>query len=207
MRHSILIIMMLFFNCFSIKAQTELADNLKKKYAINRGFETLVNINIDVPGLTIPTKEVSVVYEKGKKTQIKGKGILLLPKKGFLNQFSDLLNVQAHWILLEEKGDLFLYKLVSLDPKTDWVTADLKISKVNLRIDEINLTTKESGVYLIKHSYGKGVFPTATEISFLTSRFNLPLKFLGKSNIKNIKDKDGKVKGKILLKFTNFKIL
>ncbi len=206
MRHFILITILLL-NCFGVKAQTELADNLKKKYTINRGFQTMVNISIDVPGLTIPPKDISVVYENGKKPQIKGKGILLLPKKGFLNQFSDLLDVQAHWILIEEKGDLLGYKLVSLDPKSDWVTADLKISKANLRIDEINLTTRESGVYLIKHSYGKGVFPTATEISFLTNRFNIPLKFLGKSNIKNIKDKDGKVKGKIFLRFINFRIL
>jgi hypothetical protein len=206
MRHFILILILLF-NCFGAKSQTELADNLKKKYDIKKGFETLVTISIDVPGLTIPPKDISVFYEKGKKPQIKGKGILLLPKKGFLNQFSELLNVPAHWILLEENGDLKTYKLVSLDPKSDWVTADLKISKANLRIDEINLTTKESGVYLIKHSYGKGVFPTETEISFLTHKFNLPLKFLGKSNIKNIKDKDGKVKGKIFLKFSNFRLL
>jgi len=206
MTHFIFIILFIFSG-FLVKAQTELAENLKKKYAINRGFESMVNISIDVPGLTIPPKDINVFYEKGKKTQIKGKGILLLPKKGFMNQFSDLLDVPAHWILLEEKEDLLLCKLVSLDSKSDWVTADLKISKTNLRIDEINLTTKESGVYLIKHSYAKGVFPTATEISFLTNKFNIPLKFLGKSNIKNIKDKGGKVKGKIVLKFTNFRIL
>jgi len=206
MKHFILILLF-FFSGFLVKAQTELADNLKKKYTINRGFETMVNISIDVPGLTILPKDISVIYEKGKKPIIKGKGILLLPKKGFLNQFSELLNVEAHWILLEEKGDVMRYKLVSLDPKSDWVTADLKISKANLLIDEINLTTKESGVYLIKHSYGKGVFPTTTEISFLTNKFNIPLKFLGKSNIKNVKDKEGKVKGKIFLRFTNFRML
>jgi len=202
-----IVIMVLLLNFLGVKSQTELADNLKKKYTINRGFETMVNISIDVPGLTIPPKDISVIYEKGKKPHIKGKGILLLPKKGFLNQFSELLEVQAHWILLEEKGGSMSYKLVSLDPKSDWVTADLKISKANLHIDEINLTTKESGVYLIKHSYGKGIFPMATEISFLTNKFNIPLKFLGKSNIKNVKDKEGKVKGKIFLKFTNFKML
>jgi len=206
MRHFILIILF-FFSGFLVKAQTELADNLKKKYTINRGFETMVNISIDVPGLTIPPKDISVIYEKGKKPIIKGKGILLLPKKGFLNQFSELLNVEAHWIPLEEKGDVLRYKLVSLDPKSDWVTADLKISKASLHLDEINLTTKESGVYLIKHFYGKGIFPTTTEISFLTNKFNIPLKFLGKSNIKSIKDKDGKVKGKIFLRFTNFRML
>lgn len=206
MRHFILIILF-FFSGVLVKAQTEIADNLKKKYAINKGFQTLVNISIDVPGLAIPPKDISVFYENGKKPIIKGKGIVLLPKKGFLNQFSDLLNVSTHWILLNEKENLWQYKIISLDSKSDWVTADMKISKTNLHIDEINLTTKESGTYIIKHSYGKGVFPTTTEISFLTNKLNIPLKFLGKSNIKNIKDKDGKVKGKILLKFTNFKLL
>jgi hypothetical protein len=203
----LLLFLWLVMSCFGVKAQSELADNLKKKYSINRGFETRVTISIDVPGLTIPPKDISVFYEKGKKPQIKGKGILLLPKKGFLNQFSEVLNVEAHWILLEEKGDILRYKLVSLDPKSDWVTADLKISKSNLHIDEINLTTKEAGVFLIKHTYGKAIFPTATEISFLTNKFNIPLKFLGKSSIKNIKDKEGKVKGKIVLRFSDFRML
>ncbi|HWS60452.1 MAG TPA: hypothetical protein VN182_05945 [Flavobacterium sp.] len=206
MKHYILILALLFSG-YSLKAQSETADNLKKKYTIKKGFETMVNIRIDVPGLTIPPKDISVFYENGKKPIIKGKGILLLPKNGFLNQISDLLNVSAHWIEIENKGDLIRYKLVSLDPKSDWVTADIKILKANLQIDEINLTTKETGVYLIKHSYGNGVFPIATEISFLTNKFNVPLKFIGKSSIKEVKDKDGKVKGKIFLKFTNFKIL
>jgi hypothetical protein len=194
----------IFCNCFFAKAQAQLMEKLKERYDIKNGYETLVNINIDVPGLTVPPKDLSIKYEKGKKPQIKGKGILLIPKKGLTNQFTELLSNQAHWIFLSENGGFVNYKLVSMDPKSDWVTADLKILKDQNRIDEINLITKDSGEYLIKHSYASGNFPSATEISFWTSRLNIPLKFLGKSSIKKVKDKDGKIKGKIFLKFSGF---
>jgi hypothetical protein len=203
----ILLIAIAICNCFYAKAQTELIDKLKQRYDMKNGYQTMVNISIDVPGLTVPPKDLSIQFEKGKKPQIKGKGILLIPKKGLTNQFSDLLSIQAHWIFLSENGGFVNYKLVSMDPKSDWVTADVKILKEQNRIDEINLITKDSGEYLIKHSYVSGNYPSATEISFWTSRLNIPLKFLGKSSLSKVKDKDGKIKGKILLKFSGFHFL
>lgn len=203
----ILFIAIVFCNSFYTKAQTQLMEKLKERYDIKNGYETIVNISIDVPGLTVPQKDLSIKCEKGKKIQIKGKGILLIPKKGLTNQFSDLLSIPAHWIFLSENGLFVNYKLVSMDPKSDWVTADIKILKEQNRIDEINLITKDSGEYLIKHSYTSGNFPSATEISFWTKRLNIPLKFMGKSSLKNVKDKDGKIKGKILLKYSGFHFL
>jgi hypothetical protein len=206
MRNSAFILSFLV-TTFWVNAQTDLAENLKKKYAFSKGFATSVNINVAVPGLTIPPKDIHVYYEKGKKPQIKGKGLLLLPKKGFVNQFSDLLSIPAHWIFIEDTGGIIHYKLVAMDAKADWVTADLKITKANLQIQEIDLNTKESGVFQIKHRYEKGVFPVYTEINFWTKKLNIPLKFLGKSNLHSVKDIDGKVKGKIVLKYSNFRIL
>jgi hypothetical protein len=206
MKH-ILLIAIVFCSSFYSKAQTELIEKLKNRYDIKNGYQTMVSINIDVPGLTVPQKDLSIKCEKGKKPQIKGKGILLIPKKGLTNQFSELLSDQAHWIFLSENGGFVNYKLVSMNPKSDWVTADIKILKEQNRIDEINLITKDSGEYLIKHSYEKGNYPTATEISFWTNRLNIPLKFLGKSSLNKVKDKDGKIKGKIFLKFSGFHFL
>lgn len=206
MKH-ILLIAIIFCSSFYAKAQTELIGKLKERYDIKNGYQTMVNISIDVPGLTVPPKDLSIKYEKGKKVQIKGKGILLIPKKGLTNQFSELLSIQAHWIFLSENGGFVNYKLVSMNPKSDWVTADIKILKEQSRIDEINLITKDSGEYLIKHSYTSGNYPSTTEISFWTSRLNIPLKFLGKSSLNKVKDKDGKIKGKIFLKFSDFHFL
>jgi hypothetical protein len=202
-----LLIAILFCNSFYAKAQTELTAKLKERYDIKNGYQTMVNITIDIPGLTVPSKDLSIKCEKGKKAEIKGKGIVLIPKRGLVNQFSDMLSIPAHWIFISEKEGFLNYKLVAMDPKSDWVTADLKILKEQNRIDEINLITKDSGEYLIKHSYASGNFPSTTEICFWTNRLNIPLKFLGKSSLNKVKDKDGKVKGKIFLKFSGFHFL
>jgi hypothetical protein len=201
------LIAILLCNSFYTKAQTDLMQKLKERYDIKNGYQTMVNITIDVPGLTVPPKDLSIKCEKGKKAEIKGKGIILIPKKGLVNQFSDMLSIPAHWIYISEKAGFVNYKLVAMDAKSDWVTADLKILKEQNRIEEINLITKNSGEYLIKHSYTSGNFPTTTEISFWTNRLNIPLRFLGKSGLNKVKDKDGKVKGKIFLKFSGFQFL
>jgi len=187
-------------------AQPELAKQLMKRYEIKNGFKAVVDITIDVPGIIAPPKTIEIISEKGKTPKIKGAGLILLPKKGFVEQFSDLLNVPVHWIHLEDKGNYQFYKLVSLDPKSDWVTADIKIYTKDLRIDEINLTTRESGVFLINHFYGKGKYPDRTEISFVTDKFSIPLKFLGKTDASKVKETDGKVKGKIILTFTKLEV-
>lgn len=201
------IVILVFLTSFYTAAQTEIIEKLKNRYDLKNGYQTDVNLSINVPGITIQDKDLSIKQEKGKKPQIKGKGILLIPKKGLTNQFSDLLSVAAHWILLSDKNGFITYKLVSLDPKSDWITADVKIFKAQIRIDEINLITKDSGEYLLKHTYSNQNYPSSTEILFWTNRLNLPLKFLGKTNLKKVKDKEGKVKGQIVLKFYNFKVL
>jgi len=205
MRNFTLIILLTSL-CYSSFAQPDLAKDLIKRYEIKNGFKAVVDITIDVPGIIAPQKTIEVYSQKGKAPKIKGEGLILLPKKGFVEQFSDLLTIPVHWILLENKGNFQVYKLVSLDPKSDWVTADLKIYTKDLRIDEINLTTRESGVFQINHFYGKGKYPVRTEISFVTDKFSLPLKFLGKSDNSAPKTTDGKVKGKITLVFTKFEV-
>jgi hypothetical protein len=202
------LILSLFFISLGVSssAQPELAKKLMNRYEIKNGFKAVVDITIDVPGIIAPPKTIEIYSVKGKAPKIKGAGLILLPKKGFVEQFSDLLSIPVHWIYMEDKGNYQFYKLVSLDPKSDWVTADIKIYTKDLRIEEINLTTRESGVFLINHFYGKGKYPDRTEISFVTDKFSIPLKFMGKADVTEVKTTDGKVKGKIILVFTKFEV-
>jgi hypothetical protein len=205
MKYLILLVLSISFGAYA-SAQPLLAKQLMARYEIKNGFKAVVTITIDVPGITAPPKTIEIYSQKGKTPRIKGEGLILLPKKGFVEQFSDILSIPVHWILLESKENYQFYKLVSLDPKSDWVTADIKIYTKDLRIDEINLTTRESGVFLIHHFYSKGKYPERTEINFTTDKFSIPLKFMGKSDVNDAKETDGKVKGKITLLFTKFEI-
>lgn len=201
---SIVIIISLF--AVSVKAQPVYLKQLQDRYLIQNGFKTNVNIQIDVPGIVAPPKTISIYAENGKSPKIKGDGLILLPKKGFVMQFSELLTIPVHWIYIDSKGDFDYYKLVSLDQKSDWVTADIRIKVSEYRIEELNLATRETGEFLISHSYEKGNYPVRLEISFVTDRFNIPLKFMGKSDFSDVKDTNGKVSGKITLDFEDFEV-
>ena len=70
----------------------------------------------------------------------------------------------------------------------------------------MNISTREAGEFFIKHDYKNHNYPSRSEISFETTRFNIPLKFMGKSDFSSLKDSTGKVSGKIILEFTEIEI-
>ncbi len=202
----ILLIILFSVNTFLIAAQPDYLDQLIERYRIENGFKTTVKINIDVPGIVAPQKTVFILLENGKKPKIKGEGLVLLPKKGFIGQFSEILEIPVHWIFLERKNDFDFYKLVSLDPKSDWVTADVKLLISEPRIEELNIATRKAGEFNVKHEYIQMNYPVKSEINFETDRFNLPLKFMGKSDFSSVKDSTGKVSGKIILEFEEIEV-
>jgi hypothetical protein len=200
--------LILLFSLISIisSAQPEYLDQLAERYHIENGFKTVVTIHINVPGIIAPPKTVSIFLENGKKPKIKGEGLVLLPKKGFIAQFSEILEIPVHWIFLEREGEYDYYKLVSLEPKSDWVTADVKLFASEPRIEEINITTRKAGEFYITHHYLQMNYPVKSEINFETDRLNIPLKFMGKSDFSSVKDSTGKVSGKIILEFEDMEV-
>lgn len=205
MKHIAVLFITVYFS-MPLLAQPEIAYQLQKRYEIENGFKSVVKIKLEIPGIVAPEKTIEIYGENGKQLKIKGEGLILLPKKGFVKQFSELLTVPVHWILMEKTEDHEIYKLVSLEPKSDWVTADINIYLPDVRIDEMILTTRDSGVFDVKHFYEDGEYPSRSEISFTTEKFSLPLKFMGKSDFPEVKDSTGKVNGIILLEFTEFEL-
>ncbi|MDB4582816.1 hypothetical protein N9164_06665 [Draconibacterium sp.] len=205
MKYIVLLFFIVYF-FLPVLAQPEIANQLQKRYEIQNGFKSIVKIKLDVPGIVAPEKTIEIYGENGKQMKIKGDGLILLPKRGFVKQFSELLTIPVHWILLENYEDFVIYKLVSLDSKSDWVTADIKIYIPDPRIDEMTLTTRESGVFFIKHFYDSGKYPIRSEINFVTDKLSIPLKFMGKSDFSEVKDSTGRVNGNVFLEFTNFEL-
>ena len=187
-------------------AQPAIAEQLRNRYAVKNGIEATVSIKLDIPGITAPVKTVEVYLENGKSPKIRGAGLIILPRRGMIDNFSELLSAQVQWIQLSTPGDIQVFKVVSLDPDSDWITADLKVNVKEARIEETDLVTRESGTFLMLHTYGKGNFPDRSEITFSTDKLPIPLKFLGKSDRSGIRESGGKVKGKITLDFTHFRV-
>jgi len=164
-----------------------------------------IDIELEVPGVHMPEKEIGLRLEKGKKPKIKSEGITFLPKHGIIGQYRDFLEVDCQAIPLETGEDTLIYKVVSLDPKTDWVTVDMTLSRGDARIHAMLISTRKHGEYQVRHFYGENhdIFPEQTEVSFESMPLTLPLKFLGKQEGLEITGKDkGPVSGKIILRYS-----
>ncbi len=201
------VFLLILFPAFVFGQQDALLEEVKKQYQSN-GVQCSVNVHIEVPGLKMPDKELYISFKEGSKPVIKGEGMMLVPKKGLLGQFNEVLNEESQIIFLGNKSDTALYKIVSLSPESDWVTADVKIYRPDKRIYFMDIFTKEYGAFQVKHKYAKSIMPQTSIITFEAEAFKLPLKFLGRGNTDEIPtDSDGKVRGRVTLQYSDVQIL
>ncbi|GAH04318.1 unnamed protein product, partial [marine sediment metagenome] len=108
-------------------------------------------------------------------------------------------------ILISEIEDTIVYKVVSLDKKTDWITVDVTVTQSEAKIQSMLISTRKNGEYLVSHFYGPQFeyFPEKTEISFEAMPLKLPLKFMGKQEgIEWLSKDTGPLTGKVILQYS-----
>ncbi len=175
---------------------------LKSKYDVEIDLKCEILVRINVDGMVIPDKEVYVEFSKDGKTRVQGKGLSLLPKRGTVEQFKTLLTTPMQAIFLSKRGKNMVYKLVSLDPSADWITADIVLDPEALLIYESVVNTRKHGTFTTVNQYDSGDYPSRTEVSFEVKKFNLPLKFIGSEQSREVsKDTDEEVKGTVILEY------
>jgi hypothetical protein len=177
-------------------------ENLKLKYAEVLNINCDVDIEIDVEGITITKKTVNLRFVDNEPI-ISGNGISLLPKKGVINQFNRLLATPFQAIFLSKRKDNRIYKLVSLDEKSDWITADLEFDEQTLLVSKATINTRKFGTFEVYNTYTNKRYPSKTKITFNIKKFTLPLKFIGRTDKTFSKLKDDEItEGKVYLYYT-----
>ncbi len=201
-----LINLILFLFCFCLSAQQVLDESISAlidKYSVEPILKCEIVVEINVEGMKIPNKTIFVDFEEGKRPKVKGKGISLLPKKGMLNQFKELFSTPMQAIFLGKKDDNFVYKLVSLDDKSKWVTADITFDVTTFQIYETTINTRKQGSFKAVHTYKDSKYPSKSIITFEVKKFKMPLKFIGrKEEISSFPEKNENVLGQIILTYT-----
>lgn len=202
MKH--ILILLLYMNvAFGQTGLDDPMEQLRLQYneSVNLTCELL--IHVEVEGVHIPDKKVIVEFIEGQKPRVKGEGLSLLPKKGLADQFRKLLNSNMQTIFLSKRGHNLVYKLVSLDDNSDWVTADLVFDEDSYLIYESVVNTRKYGTFRSVHSYSDKIYPARSEVSFDVKKFKLPLKFIGSEQSGNsFPEKDENIPGKITLSYT-----
>ncbi len=198
---------LIFFCYFSAFSQQIVDDNIRvliEKYSEEIKLKCEIKIAINVEGMIIPDKIITVDFVEGERPKVKGKGLALLPKKGMINQFNELFSTPLQSIVMGEKDSKYLYKLVSLDDKSNWVTADIIFDKSTFQIYESIINTRKQGAFKAVHTYSnKSKYPSKSVITFDVKKFKIPLRFIGRNQqVDNFPDKNKNVLGTIILTYT-----
>ena len=79
---------------FSQNQHDENIQSLMKQYVANSNaaLKCEILVQVDVEGIYIPDKTITVDFSSDNKPIIKGEGLALLPKKGTVNQLKELLS-------------------------------------------------------------------------------------------------------------------
>ena len=202
----ILIVLLFSFSFLNLFAQQIVDENIKtliKKYSVEPILKCEIIVEIHVEGMQIPNKTIIVDFEEGKKPKVKGKGLTLLPKKGMINQFKELFSTPMQAIFLGKRGTNFIYKLVSLDDKSKWVTADIIFNDTTFQIYESVINTRKQGSFKAIHSYQNSKYPSKSIITFDVKKFKIPLRFIGRNDkVVNFPENEENVMGEIILNYT-----
>lgn len=204
MKDFVLLLVLILFQFISAQTAKTSIDSLIDQQFLHNSFETRVLIEVAVPGIDMPNKEIEIKAQAGKKPKIKGKGLLLVPKKGLYGQLSELVKNPYQVIPMTLYKDSVQVKLVSLDPTSDWITADVNYTKSNFLIHRLVLNTKENGQFDIRNFYRTSGIPNYTLINFEVWNKKLPIKFLGRQVSKQKLSKDGTTKGSVKLTYLDF---
>ncbi|MEN8186129.1 MAG: hypothetical protein ABFR05_03250 [Bacteroidota bacterium] len=198
-----LISILIFLSLSGIMAQNNLDENISKlmeQYTTPTNLKAEINVNIDIEGMHIPDKKIYVEFQKDKKPVVEGEGLTLLPKKGTVNQFNELLSTPLQAIYLSKIKNNLVYKLVSLDPGSDWITADIYFDEKDFKIQESTVNTRKFGSFHTLHFYKDLIYPSKSIITFDVKKFKIPLKFIGREqSVISKEERDKDVKGKITL--------
>ena len=194
-----------FFNC-CVNAQNGHDENITRlvqRYTASLNLKCEILMQADVEGMHIPDKMIAVEFKNDEKPKVIGEGLALLPKKGMVNQFRKLLSSPMQAIFLSKRNNNLVYKLVALDPNSDWITADLIFDEESLLIYESVITTRKYGAFKTINDYKDKIYPSKSVITFSIKKFKIPLKFIGRSlKVPDQPESKKEVMGKITLNYT-----
>lgn len=198
--------------CGNVRAQQlpEIFTTILERDTTYDEISCKLNIQVQLPGLNMPDKEVSLFMSKTEETRIEGDGLMLIPRRGLLGQYKSIIETPCQAITLKETNDTLVYKLVSLDPVSDWITVDFTISKEDALVHQLGVVTRDNGVFNIQHVYGEEHLniPIKSVISFEALPMKLPLRFIAQNNeTDQIFNGDEPIDGKVILSYSDVEVV
>lgn len=190
----------------------EIIDSLKSKVNAIADYQVDIEIEVDVDFIKMPIKHATMYYKQPDKIKFKSDEFIMLPKKGFDNQFQKILNEPYNAIFTgieainEQKQ--YVIKVIPMGKKPDIILATWWIDPQTYLITKTESNTRNEGTFTIDFVYDEPSIdlPTQMTVRFEIEKLSIPLKFIGKTAGMEI-DKtkmDGKQEGRVYIRFSNY---
>ncbi len=184
-------------------------------------FSVDAKIKTDIPMIKLVPVDASFYYKQTKNTtkfKIKSKQIALMPKHGYMDLINIIKDTNSFIAVYSgtEKIQNKNTQIINIIPLLD--TGDIILTKIYLDTTELlnyktQLTTKSNGTILIHYFYKteakKYALPDSIIFTVDVKKFKIPKAFAADINkSSNSKNKNSKKdeKGKIYIRFKNYKI-
>ena len=210
-----IVILLLTFCSITLAAQSPrtLLNHVQAKLNKANNYKADININVDLPYITIMPIETKLYFKQKDKFKIDTKSIAILPKQGFLQLnmlVNDTVNYKAIFQSIEtiNKIKTSLINLIPNNDTSDVVLAKLWVDAVNQVIIKCQLTTKSSGTIKTEYTYGSQLaFGLPDVIKFIVDikKFKIPKALAADINTSKSK-KVEKKSGEIIIILKNYEI-
>ncbi len=170
-------------------------------------FRADVDIEVDVDFVRIPVKRGRVFYKAPDKFRFRATGFVLMPRKGLDFSIHQKLRNDHAAIYVGQDENNHIIKVVPLAENADYMIATMWVDLMHVRINKIEVTSREEGSYKMFMSYGDLPYdlPIETRLEFEINQIDIPIKFIG--TLKVDQDKaEGRSKGSVSLTYSNFRV-
>lgn len=206
------------FSAFSQEVDANVViQQLVQKLNSVMDYSVDANIRANIPLIKILPVNASIYFKQKDKLKVVSKGIAILPKQGFTDVNSFLMNKGSYMAVSSGTKDINEIKtnLITVIPTgetSEIILAKLWIDTKRDIIMRSQVTTRSSGTVIVDYTYGSEVqfgLPNQLIFTIDVKKFKMPKSVaadLNKTDQQKKKKADKDQKGTITIKLTNYKV-
>ncbi len=219
MKTALTFLLFLFsFSAFSQEVDADVViQQLVSKLNTVKDYSVDANIKANIPLIKIMPVNASIYFKQKDKFKVVSKGIAILPKQGFTDVNTFLMNKGSYMAVSSGTKTINDIKtnLITVIPTgetSEIILAKLWIDTKRDIIIRSQVTTRSSGTVLVDYSYGSEVnfgLPNQLVFTIDVKKFKMPKSVaadLNKTDAQKQKTADKDQKGTITIKLSNYKV-
>lgn len=219
MKTALTFLLFLFsFSAFSQEVDADVViQQLVSKLNTVKDYSVDANIKANIPLIKIMPVNASIYFKQKDKFKVVSKGIAILPKQGFTDVNTFLMNKGSYMAVSSGTKSINDIKtnLITVIPTgetSEIILAKLWIDTKRDIIIRSQVTTRSSGTVLVDYSYGSEVnfgLPNQLVFTIDVKKFKMPKSVaadLNKTDAQKQKTADKDQKGTITIKLSNYKV-